>query len=180
MSIIQFDNYSIRLLSVEDLQPYFEMVERNRSRLEDFFTGTVSRTATLEDTRIFLEEITKRIEAKSYFPYIIIDNNDNKIVGFLDLKNIDWQIPKTEMGSYTDLAYAGKGITSKAFKLFCDYCFETFKFRKLFLRTHQSNKAAIAVAEKCGFEKEGIIRCDYKTSSGEIVDLVYYGRLNDT
>ncbi|MEM9681293.1 MAG: GNAT family protein [Bacteroidota bacterium] len=177
--MIKFDNYSIRLLSPNDLHPYFELVENNRSRLEDFFTGTVSRTQTLEDTKIFLDDISKKIKARSYFPYIIIENTTNTIVGFLDLKNIDWSIPKSEMGSYTDINYAGRGITSKAFKLFCDYCFKEFKFKKLYLRTHQTNKAAIAVAEKCGFEKEGVIRRDYKTTSGELVDLIYYGRLND-
>ena len=31
--------------------------------------------------------------------------------------------------------------------------------------------------EKCGFEKEGLIRRDYKTTSGELVDLIYYGKL---
>ncbi len=176
--MIQFDNYTIRLLQLEDLHPYYELVQKNRSRLEDFFTGTVSRTQTLDDTRKFLNDIIQRIKDKSYYPFIIVDETDNKIIGFLDLKNIDWSIPKTEMGSYIDSDYAGKGITTKAFRLFCDYCFSEFKFKKLFLRTHHSNKAAIAVAEKCGFEKEGVIRCDYKTTSGEVVDLIYYGLLN--
>lgn len=177
--MIQFDHYTIRLLQLEDLHPYYELVKKNRSRLEDFFTGTVSRTQTLEDTKAFLNDIMQRIENRSYYPYIIVDNTNGQIIGFLDLKNIDWNIPKTEMGSYIDSDYAGKGITTKAFSLFCDYCFSEYNFKKLFLRTHHSNKAAIAVAEKCGFEREGVIRCDYKTTSGELVDLIYFGLLKD-
>ena len=61
-----------------------------------------------------------------------------------------------------------------------DYCFDYFQFKKIFLRTHHTNKSAQAIAEKCGFEKEGVIRMDYKTTSGEIVDLIYYGKLNET
>ncbi len=94
------------------------------------------------------------------------------------MKNLDWSIPKAEIGCYTDETFAGKGITTKAMRLFLDYCFEHFKFKKIFLRTHHTNKAAQTLAEKCGFEKEGNIRMDYKTTSGEIVDLIYYGRLN--
>ena len=166
------------MLNESDLLPYFDMVEKNRKRLEDFFTGTVSRTKTLEDTRTFLTEIGERIQKRLYFPYIIVDDTTGRIIGYLDLKNIDWSIPKAETGCYIDQHYAGRGITAKAFSLFCDHSFNEYGFKKLFLRTHQSNIAARKVAEKCRFEIEGTIRCDYKTTSGELVDLLYYGRLD--
>lgn len=172
-----FDSYTIRLLTIEDLDIYFQMVEKNRPRLEDCFTGTVSRTQTLEETREFLSEIEAKIANKTYFPYLIIDTSNGAIAGFLDLKNIDWKIPKSEMGCYIDVDYEGKGITTKAFALFCEYCFAEFGFKKLFLRTQPTNVSARAVAEKCGFDMEGTIRLDYKTTAGELVDLVYYGRL---
>jgi len=175
---MQFDNFSIRPLTLDDLEAYFQMVEKNRSRLEDFFTGTVSRTKTLGDTQEFISEMAQRAIDKTYFAYLIIDDTDNSIIGFMDLKNLDWNIPKSEMGVYVDEDYASKGLTTKAFRLFCEFCFEEYKFKKLFLRTHPTNLAARKIAEKCGFEVEGIIKRDYKTTSGEIIDLVYYGRLS--
>ena len=174
---MQFDNYSIRLLKESDLGPYYDMVQKNRARLEDFFTGTTSRTATFEDTKVFLSEIVEKAANRQYFPYIIIENSTNTIVGFLDLKNIDWSIPKSEMGLYIDEAYASKGISTKAFLIFQDYCFKTYGFKKLFLRTHSKNYAARKIAEHAGFEIEGTIRRDYITTSGELVDLIYYGKL---
>jgi len=173
-----FDNFTIRLLTIGDLDAYFQLVDQNRERLEDFFTGTVSKTKTLEDTRKFLLDIIQHIKDKTYFPYIIIDSSNQRIAGFLDLKNIDWNIPKSEMGLYIDKGYTNRGISTKAFNVFCDFCFEEHKFKKLFLRTHYNNTFARRVAEKCGFEIEGTIRRDYKTTSGEIVDLIYYGRIN--
>ena len=175
--MINFENYIIRPLEVSDLNPYFALVERNRKRLEDFFTGTVSRTKDLTETEIFLKELTAKREAKQYFPFILIDKLTQDFVAFIDLKNIDWSIPKSEVGCYTDYKYAGLGLTTKAMKLFIDYCFINLKFKKIFLRTHFTNKAAQVLAENCGFEIEGNIRMDYKTTSGEIVDLIYYGRL---
>jgi RimJ/RimL family protein N-acetyltransferase len=177
--MINFEHYTIRPLEVSDLKTYFELVERNRKRLEDFFTGTVSRTKNLEETKIFLTELSLKRDSKQYFPFILLDNITNEFVAFIDLKNIDWSIPKAEIGCYTDEKFAGKGLTTKAMKLFIEYCFNYFEFKKIFLRTHFSNKAAQILAKKCGFEVEGKIRMDYKTTSGEIVDLIYYGRLND-
>lgn len=174
---LRFENYLIRPLEQEDLLPYFSLVDRNRKRLEDFFTGTVSKTKTLRDTELFLQEIRAKREAKLYFPFILMKADTKEFIAFLDLKNIDWSIPKAELGCYTDEAFAGKGITTKAIEYFVQGSFDHFQFNKIFLRTHHSNKAAQILAANCGFEVEGVIRCDYKTTSGEIVDLIYYGKL---
>ena len=177
--MITFENYTIRPLRIEDLNPYFDLVERNRKRLEDFFTGTVSRTQDPEATKNFLIEMDAKRNQKSYYPYIVVETKTDNFVAFIDLKNVDWSIPKTEIGCYTDINYAGTGITTKAMQLFVDYCFQHFNFKKIYLRTHASNKPAQSVAIKCGFELEGTIRMDYKTTAGELVDLMYYGRINE-
>lgn len=177
--MINFDHYTIRLLQPADLEKYFLLIENNRKRLEDFFTGTVSRTKTFEETKIFLKEIVQKRYSKSYYPYIIENNENGDFVGFIDIKNIDWNIPKAELGFYTDEQYAGKGISSKAFSLFVEYCFDHYGFDKLFLRTHESNFAAQKLAEKAGFQIEGKIRKDYKTTKGEVVDLIYYGKIKE-
>ena len=158
--MIQFDDYTIRPLEMSDLYAYFELVERNRKRLEDFFTGTVSKTKDIAATEQFLKEISAKRNAKEYFTFVVSDDATHQLIAFLDLKNVDWSIPKTEVGCYTDESFAGKGITTKAMKLFVDYCFKELHFKKLFLRTHDTNKAARILAEKCGFEIEGTIKMD--------------------
>ena len=174
---MKFDHYSMRLLSLEDLDPYFKLVQRNRERLADFFVGTVSRTKTYKEAQEFVEEMIRMTISNTYFPYLIIDETEKSIIGFIDLKNIDWTIPKAEIGFYIDEPYTGKGIITKALQQICEYCFKEKGFQKLFLRTHPENVSAQRVAEKCGFELEGKIRKDYKTTSGELIDLNYYGRL---
>lgn len=174
---MEFDDYRIRLIEIIDLERYYLLIGNNRKRLEDFFTGTVSRTNSLEETKLFLEEIIKKSVEKTYFPFIVENKKTKEIIGYIDIKNIDWNIPKAELGFYTDEKHTGKGLTSTAFALITRYGFENFGFKKLFLRTHQSNISAQRLAEKCGFEIEGRIRRDYKTTKGEVVDLLYYGKL---
>lgn len=175
--MITFEHYIIRPLTIDDLDPYYDLVHRNRKRLEDFFAGTVSKTEDITATKNFLLEMDERRKNREYFPYIVVDNVTKHFVAFIDLKNVDWTIPKTEVGCYTDEQYAGQGMTTKAMKLFVDFCFEKFDFKKIYLRTHESNKAAQMVAEKCDFELEGTIRMDYITTAGVLVDLMYYGRI---
>ncbi len=175
---MHFDNFSIRLLTSEDQQGFFNLIEQNRARLEAFFSGTVSKTRTLEDTKKYVEEIIEKIEQRTYLPFLVIDTHNNSLAGFLDIKNIDWNIPKGELGCFISEEYSNKKISTKALKVFTDYCFENYGFKKLFLRTHESNHSAKKLAESCGFQVEGIIRRDYKTTTGELVDLLYYGKLS--
>lgn len=176
---ISFEHYLIRHLEQGDVQRYYALISNNRKRLEDFFAGTVSKTKTLPDTERFLSEVQKKREEKTYFPYVVINLNDQHIIGFIDVKNIDWVTPKAELGCFIDEKYAGKGVSGKAMKQILPHLFEEYGFNKLFLRTHQSNAAARSLAEKCGFEVEGVLRNDYKTTEGKLVDLIYYGLLRE-
>ncbi len=174
---MQFDHYHIRLLEQDDAAAYFELIDTNRPRLEDFFAGLVSQAKSLQEATIFLSGATERIKAKTYFPFVVIDNTSGRLIGFIDVKNIDWHIPKAELGCFMDTQHAGKGIAKKALLLVIEHLFSTFDFLKLLIRTHESNSAARTLATQCGFGIEGHIRRDYRTTKGELVDLLYYGLL---
>jgi RimJ/RimL family protein N-acetyltransferase len=173
--MMQFTHYHIRLLEPDDAPAYFRLISANRDRLEDFFAGMVARTQNLQDTVTFVAGAIERMGEKTYFPFVIMDTVQECIAGFIDVKNIDWNIPKAELGCFMDKDYAGRGIARQALGQVIAHLFGTMGFNKLFLRTHQSNDAARALAGQCGFEQEGIIRRDYKTTKGELVDLLYYG-----
>ncbi|BAO77003.1 GNAT family N-acetyltransferase [Winogradskyella sp. PG-2] len=176
---ITFDNYKIDLLSTSEGEAFFDLIDTNRARLEDFFAGTVSKTRTLKDTLEYCVEIENRIKVKSYFPYMITDVYTGQFVGLVDVKNIDWNVPKAELGSFIDSRYEGEGIVSKATNLVVNHIVKEYKFIKLLCRANTRNKGSIAVILKNGFELEGTIRRDYKTTKGEIVDLNYYGKVFD-
>lgn len=168
------NDHTIRLITKADTEQLFNLIDRNRDRLE-FFAGTVSKTRTLADTHDFVDDVLQRISDKQYYSFLVIDNTRNDIVGYIDVKSIDWNIPKAEFGCYFDLEHCGKGIATEAMNKVIDKLFNEEGFNKLFLRTHKENVAARKLAKRCGFEIEGMIRNDYKKANGEIVDLVYYG-----
>lgn len=175
---MRFDHFIIRPAELTDAEKYFELIEKNRPRLEDFFVGTVSNTQTFEDTVAFMKNNLKRTERKEYYPFFVLDESTDKIIGFIDAKNVEWYLPKTEIGCYIDHDYEGQGVSSKALKLVIAHLFNVHQFVKIYLRTHDSNLGARKLAEKCGFQLEGMIRKDYQTTAGEYVDLCYYGLLN--
>jgi len=174
---MQFDNFSIEDFDINQSQLFFELIHNNKSRLEDYFAGTLSKNRTIEDTVEFCKETEHRIQKKTYFPYIILNKEKTKFIGMIDIKNIDWRIPKAEIGYLIDSEYEGKGIISNALEYVIEYIINKYKFKKLLCRSNIDNSGSIQVALKNGFQLEGTIRNDYITTKGEIVDLNYYGRI---
>lgn len=174
---MNFGPYKLRILEENDSIPFYGLVKNNTARLEDFFAGTVAKTKTEEDTRNFINDNLLRYADRKYYPFVIYDTGSGELIGFIDVKNIDWNIPKAELGCFIDTRFGGKGVSKQALLLVIEFLSEELGFKKLFLRTHASNTAARTLAEKCGFELEGTIRRDYKTTKGELVDLLYYGMI---
>lgn len=174
-----FDNYTIRLIQSSDNEAYFETVNANKARLEAFFPVTVANAQSVELLSVFIDKLLRQVEEKKNFPYVLIDNHSEKIIGYIHVKNIDWDIPKAELGFFIDEQFSGKGILKKAMNVIIDHLFNELEFKKLYLRTHESNTPARKLAEKCGFEIEGRLRKDHRTTAGELVDLFYYGLLKN-
>ncbi|WP_299123946.1 GNAT family protein [uncultured Tenacibaculum sp.] len=176
MSMIM-DDFKVQLLTEKESALFFELINKNKNRLEDFFAGTVKYTQTLQDTEEYCKKIDVRIEEKTYYPYLIIDKKLGKAIGFIDFKNIDWDVPKAELGAFIDVSYEGKGIITQSFNYILENTVKKHQFKKLFCRISKENTRSINLALRCGFEQEGVLRCDYRTTKGELVDLNYYGRL---
>ena len=175
---MKFDHYFIRIIRTTDAEAYFNLVNKNLDRLADFFAGTVAANRNRSDTDIFIQNNLRKFEDQTYMPFVIEDLNSGELIGYIDVKNIDLKVPKAELGCFIDGSNAGKGISSKAMSLVIDHLFNEKQFIKLFLRTHETNTTARPLAENAGFELEGKIRCDYKTTSGELADLLYYGLIH--
>ncbi|MCG8577516.1 MAG: GNAT family N-acetyltransferase [Flavobacteriales bacterium] len=173
------DNYQLQLLSKENSEAFFKLMEDNRSRLEDFFAGTVAKTRTKEATQKYCLEIEDKITNKTYFPYLIIDNQSQQLVGLIDVKNIDWSIPKAELGAFIDTAYEGKGLIQHFGLILIEQIVAEHRFKKLLCRAASTNKRSVRTIQQLGFKLEGTVRRDYKTTKGELVDLDYYGRIFD-
>jgi ribosomal-protein-serine acetyltransferase len=174
-----FDNYGIRNLAAEDAEAFFELIRQNRSRLEDFVAGIVLKTNNIGDTTKWIGDITESMARRSHFPYVVTDRTTKSLIGFIEVKNIDWAIPKGEIGYFIDWKNTGKGIGEKMLRIISSYCFSQLQFRKLLLRIHEQNHSSRKLAAKCGFSVEGLIRNDYRKMSGEVVDMLYYGKRND-
>ncbi len=169
------DQFHIRLMSADDADAYFELLDRNRKFLEEYFPVTVALTHSREDTINYITNSLYKIERKEFYPFLILAKKENTIIGSIFVKSIEWNIPKAELAYFIDHQMAGNGIITAALSQVITYCFHELLIRKLLIKTHETNFRSRRVAEKNGFQVEGTIRYDHKTTDGRLLDMLYYG-----
>jgi RimJ/RimL family protein N-acetyltransferase len=174
---LYFDHYSIDSITAEDAENFCTFVLNNREAVESSAPITAKAVKDIDSAIKFVDERITKAEKKELVTMLVKDTATGKVIASIVLMNIDLTVPKGEFGYYIDKHYEGKGITTKAISLLCDYFFTEQGFNKLFMRISDLNKASKRVAEKNGFAIEGILKSDYRNFKDELVDLTYYGKV---
>jgi len=167
--------YQLRLIEVADYIKLFKLIDKNRDRLKRYFPNTLKEIQTIDDAKSHLEE--NRDQQLSREKYLFGLFHFEELIGYINVKNIDWTIPKCELGYFIDEAHQGKGLMTKHIGETLRFCFDELKMVKVYLRIAKENVGSIRIAEKHGFEREGVLRKDFRIETGELIDVEYYGKV---
>jgi ribosomal-protein-serine acetyltransferase len=175
MTAIHFDHFILREPTLDDAAGYCDLVLKNINRIASSAPHTAKAIHDVESTKNFLEERIEKAAKKELLTYITIDTHTNLPVVSTVIMNIDWTIPKGELGFFIESDYAGKGLMSKVVAELCKHAFSDLSFNKLFMRINDANIPSKRVAEKNNFKVEGILKNDFRNFEGRLVDVIYYG-----
>ena len=119
--------------------------------------GVSDRTYGKIDNKKKAEEFIKaNIKSKTWFGFVVILKETNKLIGAISLFHLDWYDFKAgEVGYTIRKEYRGKGYAPEAVGLLIDYCFKKMKLRKIYADTEPNNIGSQRVLEKLGFKLEG-------------------------
>ena len=88
------------------------------------------------------------------------DGSAGRLLGGTGLHRIDWAVRKFEVGYWIRPEAAGQGHVSEAVRLLTVLAFGPLDARRVEIRCDTRNTRSRAVAERCGFALEGVLRCD--------------------
>lgn len=97
------------------------------------------RLAWLKSKRIFL--------SRDIFGLFL----DQRLIGFITIKNYNWLLRTAEMGISLDLDYVESGYGTEGIKLYLKYVFKYTIFKRIVLKTAEFNGRAKRAYEKVGF-----------------------------
>ena len=140
---------SINSLQERDAEELFEFEKNNRLFFEQMVPSRGEDYYNFETFKIRHKELlTEQQENKSKF-YLIRDNSD-KIIGRINLVDIDTTNDIAEIGYRVGQEYGGKGIGARALKLLLE---TEISVTKIKAKTTINNIASQRVLEKNGFKQ---------------------------
>ncbi len=172
---IETDKTVLRQYSEGDGKLFFDLIHKNKDRLADSFPSILANAFNEITTEYFIQnKIIEWYEKKS-FAFGIWLKGSGEYIGHLNVKNIDWVIPRAELAYFISGEYEGRGIMKEVLTALVKFCFEELEMNRIFVRVLTGNERSYKLAERCGFTKEGTMRKDHRTFDGDLVDLFYYG-----
>lgn len=104
---------------------------------------------------------------------------DGEHVGNTSLFNINWDVPRFEIGYWLATRHWGRGIMTEAVGALFTLACETLGAARVEIRCEAGNERSSRVAERCGFQLEGVLRRDKRGTDGTLRDMRVYARLRD-
>jgi len=108
--------------------------------------------------------------------FAIEDAETGEFLGMAGLVAIEREENQAEIGYVVAREARGRGIAQRALRLVTDYALGNVGLDRVQLLIDVENEASLRVAERCGYEREGVMRSLY-VKQGRRADMVVYSRL---
>ncbi|MFB7947347.1 GNAT family N-acetyltransferase [Kitasatospora phosalacinea] len=105
--------------------------------------------------------------------FAVTDAGSGQLLGTVGLKKTDWPTRVSEVGYWSAPWARGRGVTAEATRALGEWLLGEQGFQRLQLFAATGNTASQRVAEKAGFQREGILRNAGYVHAG-LVDLFVF------
>ncbi|MFW9805624.1 MAG: GNAT family N-acetyltransferase [Candidatus Thorarchaeota archaeon] len=150
------ENVKLRRLELEDADAILE--HWNEYQLRQYFPNPFPKTH--KEIQNFISSRNEGFVGRYVFTFGIEDKSTQKLVGFIDVSNINW-ISGTGMIDNLvifDKNDRGKGYGKDAMLVLLDFAFNILGLHNIYLFVYEFNQHAISFYEKIGFQKLGFLR----------------------
>ena len=115
---------------------------------------------------------------RSSFQFAVTAGGSDTLVGIVIVHHVEAEQGRAEIGFWLAPDARGLGLGRRAVSLLVDWLFGHPWLRRLELTTTPDNAGAIALAERLGFVREGVLRRRV-VERGQAVDIVWFGLLRE-
>lgn len=125
----------------------------------------------------WLRSAESKWKNKKAADYIMFLRGTDKFVGICSFFDISWDNESAEIGYWLNPEYTQQGFMSEAVNAIANEFFN-IGFKRIIIKANPENIASCKVAEKCGFEREGLLRSyDFLSSMNKREDIALYAKI---
>ncbi len=132
---------------------------------------------TEEDAHSYLDQSRENWDRGEAYNFAIVDATSGELVGSIAVRV--FRFNTGHFGYWVARSARRRGVATEALKALCRWGVETLALKRLELLTDPENVASQRVAEKAGFQREGILRSSLEYRDGIRRDSMIFSLLPD-
>ncbi|HEX9349842.1 MAG TPA: GNAT family N-acetyltransferase [Gaiellaceae bacterium] len=130
-----------------------------------------------EDAVSFIGQAHESWKRGEAYNFAILDAADGQLAGSIGVRVL--RFSTGHFGYWVTREARGRGVATEALKTLCRWAVDSLDFKRLELLTDPENVASQRVAEKAGFEREGLLRSSLEYRDGRRRDSIMFSALPD-
>ncbi len=170
--------HALRELHDSDGDELYALIESNRARLAQWIHWAHGQT--LQETRAFIARARAMEQDGSGHSRAIVraarDSASSELAGVVGI-TVDRANHSAAIGYWLDEVSGGKGVMTDAVAAVVDDGFQRYRLVRVEIRADVDNRASCAVAERLGFQLEGVMRQSYRVVEQRYSDDAVYSLL---
>lgn len=148
------DIVTLRTMKLTDIDAIFEA-----GNFSEIWTHLAVTIQSRDDAANFVEQSLLNQELGKEHPFVIIDNQTNRIIGGTKLMDLDYTHMRISLGfSWLSPAYWRSPINSNCKYLLMQYCFEVLQLNRVQIQADERNIRSRNAIARIGATQEGIFR----------------------
>lgn len=118
-------------------------------------------------------ERCQRLLAERSSRIFAIETLDGQFIGEVELNQITWRRKQAELHiCIGDRRYWDKGYGTEVVQAVLKIAFQEMGLESIYLRVYRHNRRAIRCYEKCGFQKEAVLKNRFRSRWGKGYDIL--------
>ncbi|TFG74453.1 MAG: N-acetyltransferase, partial [Flavobacteriales bacterium] len=105
--------FQITEFIVEDARYLSDLMQANQDRFRRFLPQTLAQNLSTTESEAYIIKKKVAWENRSEFTYALREPSQNKVVGLVMIKKIDWEQKTAELAYGIGKVYAGQGWMSR-------------------------------------------------------------------
>ncbi len=174
-SICITSNIALSSLVLSHAPALLLAVDKNREHLS-IFLPWVNQMQTVEDFTNYIQFCNELSAQQKEVSFIIFFNGE--LVGRIGLHYINHQNKSGAIGYWLTKDAEGKGIITQSCIALINLGFKDLQLQRIELKAAISNYKSLAIPQRLGFTKEGILR-QAEFVNNEFLDLVVFSMLKE-
>ena len=164
---------TIRQYNEEDVFDFYHAVIESKGELSKWLPWC-DDNYSIEDTKNWIKNIVPEIwQSKKGCEFIIVDSENNKVVGGCCLERIDWIKKEASIGYWIRTSETKKGIATNACHFLINFGFNNLNLEKVKIIPSIENIASKKVADKLPYDSIEIVKNGFKIREHLSDALVY-------